>query len=217
MIITKKKDLQDIVKSLETTGAKSVHLFGCDSCAEQCKTGGPDELREMTENLTEKGYEVTGTSLIDETCYNQVVRKAFRLKPEIKESDAVLVLSCGAGVKTVADNADASQPVLPALDSTFLASVKSIGRFFQGCSLCGDCVLDKTAGVCPHTDCPKSLLNGPCGGVVNGKCEVYMENDCAWVKIYQRLEKQGRLNMMMRFQPPKDHSANAHPSSVLLR
>ena len=38
--------------------------------------------------------------------------------------------------------------------------------------MCGDCVLDKTAGICPVTTCPKGLLNGPCGGMWDGMCEV---------------------------------------------
>ncbi len=41
-------------------------------------------------------------------------------------------------------------------------------------------------------DCSKSLVNGQCGGAKNGKCEIDPKKDCAWEKIYQRLEKQGR-------------------------
>lgn len=217
MIITKKKDIADILKSIERTGAKKVHLFGCDTCAEQCKTGGAPELKETAALLEEKGYTVTGTSLVDETCYNQLVRREFRQQEALKDAEAILVLSCGAGVKTVTDNARADQPVLPALDSMFLASVERVGRFFQGCSLCGDCVLEYTAGICPHTDCPKSLLNGPCGGVDNGKCEVIRENDCAWVRIYNKLKEQERLELMRETIPAKDHSATQHPIKVTLR
>ena len=39
----------------------------------------------------------------------------------------------------------------------------------------------------------QSLVNGQCGGAKNGKCEVDGDKDCAWEKIYRRLEKQGRL------------------------
>jgi hypothetical protein len=99
----------------------------------------------------------------------------------------------------------------------FLASVERVGRFFQGCSLCGDCVLEYTAGICPHTDCPKSLLNGPCGGVDNSKCEVIRENDCAWVRIYNKLKEQGRLDLMEETISAKDHSVTQHPTKVTLR
>ena len=217
MIITEKKPIEEITGPLRHAKARSVYLFGCNSCAEQCKTGGEPELKEMTETLTKEGFEVTGNSLPDETCYHQIVKKDFRLRPEIKASDAVVVLACGAGVKVVADNAAEAQPVLPALDSKFLASVERVGRFFEGCSLCGECVLDSTGGICPHTDCPKGLLNGPCGGVADGYCEINTDNECAWIRIYNRLKAQGRLDIMRAFTPPKDRSNSINPRQMLLR
>jgi len=215
MIITKKKDIEEILASLQ--GKKSVYLFGCDSCAEQCSTGGEKELKEMTRLLEEAGIRVLGANLPAETCYRQLVLKAYREDENLKAAEAVLVLACGAGVRTVADVADESQPVLPTLDSHFLATVERVGRFFEGCSLCGECVLAATGGICPHTECPKSLLNGPCGGVADGMCEVNIECECAWVRIYRRLEKQGRLNLLMKIAEPKDHSVGIRPRKVLLR
>lgn len=215
MIITKTKDLQKIVEALK--GKKTVYLFGCDSCAEQCHTGGRKELDEMARLLAEKGFQVIGSSLVPETCYRQYVLKEYRMKDGIGKADAVLVLACGAGVRTVADVAEETQPVLPALDSMFLATVERQGRFFEGCSLCGECVLIETGGICPHTECPKGLLNGPCGGVVDGMCEVNPECTCAWVRIYERLKKQGRLGHMKKIAGPKDYSVGVRPRKVLLR
>ncbi|MFQ5465866.1 MAG: methylenetetrahydrofolate reductase C-terminal domain-containing protein [Thermodesulfobacteriota bacterium] len=215
MIITTKKDPEEVIGHLE--GRRSVYLFGCNSCAEQCQTGGEKELKEMSALLAGRGFEVLGYSLVDETCYSQLVAREYRRRPELKEADSVVVLSCGAGVKTVAEVAEEDQPVIPALDSLFLASVERVGRFFEGCSLCGECVLAVTGAICPHTECPKGLLNGPCGGVAAGKCEVDMENDCAWVKIYRRLKAQGRLDVMKKVAPPKDHSCRRQPRKVLLR
>lgn len=215
MIITEKKTPEEILEYLGP--ARSVYLFGCNSCAEQCQTGGERELKEMVRFLEEKGFEVRGYSIVDETCYRQLILREYRQKPEIKDADTVLVLACGAGVKTVADVAPESQPVIPALDSMFLASVERYGRFFEGCSLCGNCVLAVTGAICPHTDCAKGLLNGPCGGVVDGKCEVDVENDCAWVKIYNRLKAQNRLDVMRKVSAPKDHSGGVKPRKVLLR
>lgn len=215
MIITRRKKIDKILSSLE--GAKSVHLFGCNSCAEQCHTGGKNELDEMASLLKEKGFDISGVSLVDETCYNQLVRKEFRLSKAVKEADTILVLSCGAGVKIVAENAEKAQLVIPALDTLFLASVDRHGRFFEGCSLCGECVLGETAGICPHTQCPKVLLNGPCGGVVDGKCEVNIDCECAWLKIYTKLNEQGRLHLLEKISPPKDHSGSTQPRKVLLK
>ncbi len=215
MIITEKKKKEEIVGALK--GSKKVYLFGCGSCAEQCQTGGKKELDAMAGFLSKEGYEVTGSSMVDETCYRQLVLKEFKHKKEIQDSDSILVLACGAGVKTVADVAEETKPVLAALDSIFLASVERYGRFFEGCSLCGECLLSDTAGICPHTDCPKGLLNGPCGGVVNGQCEVDTENACAWVRIYKRLKAQGRLHLMKKMRPLKDHSKAVRPRSRLMR
>lgn len=215
MIITKKKEFGKVLDSLK--GKKSVYIFGCDSCAEQCKTGGQQEISEMKALLEENGIKVLGSSLPAETCYRQLILKAYRDDKEAAGAEAVLVLACGAGVRTVADAADETQPVYPGLDSFFLATVERYGRFFEGCSLCGECVLSETGGICPHTECPKGLLNGPCGGVANGMCEVYMENECAWVRIYKRLKVQGRADLLRKTAAPKDHSVGTRPRNVLLR
>jgi hypothetical protein len=50
------------------------------------------------------------------------------------------------------------------------------------------------------------MLNGPCGGSTNGKCEVNSELDCAWVRIYDLLKKQGKLKTLLSIQKPKDWS-----------
>ena len=78
------------------------------------------------------------------------------------------------------------------------------------CGGCGNCVLDKTAGICPIVRCSKSLLNGPCGGSQDGKCEVNSEIDCAWQLIYDRLKAQGRLETLEEIEPPKDWSSARH-------
>ena len=62
------------------------------------------------------------------------------------------------------------------------------------------------------TMCPKSLVNGPCGGSKDGKCETSDERDCAWALIYDRLTKQGRLDIMYELCPLKDYSAQLHPA-----
>ena len=54
------------------------------------------------------------------------------------------------------------------------------------CQMCGQCVLHNTGMTCPMT-CPKSLRNGPCGGVRNnGNCEVIPEMTCVWVTAWER-------------------------------
>ena len=58
-----------------------------------------------------------------------------------------------------------------------------------GCHMCGQCVLHSTGMTCPMT-CPKTLRNGPCGGVrPDGGCEVMPEMRCVWLKGWERSRK----------------------------
>ena len=132
---------------------------------------------------------------------------------EVEAADAVLVLSCGAGVQTVAESV--KKPVFPGLESAFLGNVQRRGVFEERCQMCGDCVLDKTAGICPVTTCPKGLLNGPCGGMWDGMCEVMTDHECAHVKIRERLSEQGRSRRGVI--AAKDYSAKRGPGSVNMR
>jgi hypothetical protein len=81
---------------------------------------------------------------------------------------------------------------------------------FEKCQACGDCVLDKTQGVCPIARCSKSMLNGPCGGSQGGKCEVDPDTDCGWQLIYDRLNSLGKSGFMDDIMPPKDWSTAGH-------
>jgi hypothetical protein len=82
--------------------------------------------------------------------------------------------------------------------------------------MCGDCVLDRTAGICPVTTCPKGLLNGPCGGMWNGMCEVVADRECTHVLIRRRLAEQGRAAKAGPL-PAKDYSKKLKPGRVDLR
>jgi hypothetical protein len=76
-------------------------------------------------------------------------------------------------------------------------------------------VLAETGGICPVTICAKGLVNGPCGGTRKGKCEVDPEKDCAWVLIFNRLKKLGRLERMKRTLPPKKYSVQKYPAKIV--
>jgi hypothetical protein len=69
-------------------------------------------------------------------------------------------------------------------------------------------VLGITGGICPIARCSKSLLNGPCGGSEDGHCEIDPEVSCAWQLIYDRLSGQGRLDMLLTLQEPKNWSTS---------
>jgi len=71
-----------------------------------------------------------------------------------------------------------------------------------GCQACGNCVLEYTEYVCPQT-CPKSQRNGPCGGTLNGQCEVE-DKQCVWVTAYERARDGGRLEELKTYVPPRN-------------
>jgi hypothetical protein len=119
------------------------------------------------------------------------------------------VMSCALGVQRVGSYIE--KPVIPALDTLFIGVEDSPGYFHEVCDQCGHCVLGYTAGICPITACHKGLLNGPCGGTNNGKCEVDKEKDCAWTLIYNRLKAQNRLDIMKKYQPPRNSHVVPRP------
>jgi len=212
MIITQRKPMEDLLAMLE--GVQKVALVGCGNCAAACQTGGENEVREMKALLESKGIEVVGTLVPEECCHKMLVKKELKALRD-SGAQAILGMACGDGVQTVADNAEV--PVYPANDTLFLGQIERVGIFHEYCRMCGDCVLGETGGICPVTRCAKGLVNGPCGGQKNGKCEVDPENDCAWILIYKRLEKLGQLHKLTGPVPDRDHDRMAHPRHINLR
>jgi hypothetical protein len=212
MIITEQKELPEIVRSLE--GSRKVFLVGCGVCATTWGTGGERETAEMEAKLVDSGFESTGWFVSEESaCDARMTRRQLRTHKEaVASADALLVLSCGAGVQTVAELTD--RPVFPALNTLFLARIQNLRASDERCRLCGACILAETAAICPITLCPKGLSNGPCGGYEDGKCEVDRERDCAWVAIYERMDAQGRIEQFAEIREPKDWREDGHPSSV---
>jgi hypothetical protein len=128
-----------------------------------------------------------------------------------RQAQAIIVLACGLGVQSVKDNDRLGLDVVPGCDTIFGAVVNAKGDLFEKCSLCGACVLDTTFGVCPVTLCPKGLMNGPCGGVNKGKCEVNGERDCAWVLIYRHAQERGQVSALQAVRPPRNHRKSVKP------
>lgn len=208
--ITRQKPFEEILEniSLDTR----VFIVGCGTCATLCHTGGVDEVAAMAEKLTVAGKIVTGAAVPPTGCDEVTgeMKQAFR--NELRAADVVLVMSCAFGVQTTASQL--KKPVVPALDTLFIGKEGPAGQYSEICMQCGECVLVDTAGICPVTACHKGLLNGPCGGTNNGKCEVGNGRECAWTLIYNRLRSQGRLDRMKRYHAPKAHNAVLRPGII---
>jgi len=215
MIITEQKPLQEILESLKEY--RKIFLVGCGECATTCKTGGKDELLKMQQELEKHGKSVLGTCIPDAPCLaSQIKTELAKNMQALKEAEAILVLACGLGVQSGKDNDKIGLAVLPACNTLFGAVMDAQGNFYEKCSLCGECVLDITGGICPITLCPKGLLNGPCGGVDRGKCEVDKDKDCAWVLIYKELEKKKKLHTLKEIQKPKDFKKMTRPHKLII-
>ncbi len=212
MIITQKKPMEELLAMLE--GTKKVAIVGCANCAAACQTGGEKEIQEMKALLESQGIEVAATVLPEECCHKMLVKKETKVLRDCG-AEAIVGMACGDGVQTVADNIPL--PIYPANNTVFLGQVERVGMFHEYCRMCGDCVLGSTGGICPITKCAKSLVNGPCGGQKNGKCEVDPENDCAWIQIYNRLVSLGQEHLLLKPRPDKDHGNVSYPRHINLR
>lgn len=219
-IITKKKPFEEVLGALKNVN--KIGLVSCGSCAAMCQTGGTEGAKEMAEKLEQEGFEIVITIVPEEVCDNRVMMKDFRkIDEELGEIDAILTLSCGLGVASIIQVLSKKHPDIPVFISNnteFMGMTERIGRFYMRCRGCGDCLLNETGGICPITTCAKSLMNGPCGGMVRGKCEVgNYEKDCGWVLIFNRLKELGRLDLFNKLRDPIDWSESGHQREVVWR
>lgn len=212
MIISEAKPLPEILQSLE--GEQSVFIVGCKGCAEACQTGGEAQVLEMKQQLAAEGKRVVGHTVIDFLCDKALVK--FRLKahePTIKSADSLLVMTCGLGVQATAAVVD--KVTHPACNVVNVGGARGEWRGEERCLECGDCLLDYTGGICPLTACTKSLINGPCGGAKDGRCEFEPDvRECGWERIYNRLKMLGRLDKMRVVLEPKDYAKMRPPEHL---
>ncbi len=202
--ITEQKPLEEIMQCLDRS--KSVYLIGCGTCATMLHTGGKSEVLEMKDKLEAAGKKVTGWMVIPTACDELTKAALIENAQAIEAADSILVMSCAFGVQTV--NFYTDKPAYPALNTLFIGKEERPGYFIEVCMQCGDCVLAQTAGICPLVRCAKSLLNGPCGGSVEGKCEIDPDTPCAWQLIYDRLAALGQLDKLEEIEPIKDWSTS---------
>ena len=85
----------------------------------------------------------------------------------------------------------------------FAAIERAVKGPLFGCRMCGNCLLQETALICPM-ECPKGLRNGPCGGSTPERCYVDESRPCIWYKIYDRSFKLGREALLLEVLPPMD-------------
>jgi len=216
MIVTEKKNIAELLENVKDY--KRFFLLGCSECATLCGTGGEPELKAMKETLEAEGKEVKGAFVAKTGC--QVLGTKIELKgfkEALDDVDCVIVMSCGAGTQSAVEIFP-NKAVYPSNNSLFLGNMTRLQMFDERCSLCGECLLDKTGGICPLTACPKGILNGPCGGTSDGNCEVSPDIKCAWVRIYERMKNIDRLDVLKKTViDAKDWSKSQKPRRLVAR
>jgi ferredoxin len=196
----------------------SILVVGCDSCVAECAAGGRRETELLAAALTlsfqrDGLHPVITESCLDRQCVDEFIERIAHLVPE---HEAILSLGCGAGVQALA-RVYTDKPVIPALDTLFIGETEMRGVWRENCLACGRCKLGHFGGVCPVTRCSKRLMNGPCGGSKDGKCEVNPEIPCGWRLIIDRLTALGELDRLDEYVPPVDWSTShsGGPRSVI--
>ena len=179
------------------------------------KTGGIDQVLEMKDRLQQLGKRVSGWTVIPTACDEMTEVAMKENSRAIESASCILAMPCALGVHRL--SLYIHRPIIPALDTLFIAVEDTPGFFHEVCAQCGQCILGETAGICPITACHKGLVNGPCGGTNNGKCEVDKEKDCAWTLIYRRLSEQGRLDLMRKYHPPRNFQVVPRPRTMKIQ
>jgi ferredoxin len=206
MITAVQKPFEEIVEAIQDY--EKLLIIGCGTCVTVCMAGGEKEVGILASTLrlanTKNGVSM---EIQEDTIERQCDKEFFdAVKEKVEWADAILSMACGVGVQFCSEVFQGKR-VLPALNTKFYGTTEQQGLWTERCAGCGTCVLADFGGVCPIARCSKSLLNGPCGGSQDGKCEIDPETlDCGWQLIFDRMKTLGLLHKLEENQPIKDWS-----------
>ncbi|MDA3834083.1 MAG: methylenetetrahydrofolate reductase C-terminal domain-containing protein [Spirochaetales bacterium] len=207
MIIAQKKPIKEIIGEIKDY--KRILVLGCNECVTVCEAGGKKEVEVLASALriyyTSRGEE---RRIDEETLERQCDHEYLEeIRGRMDNYDAVISLACGVGVQFTAENY-LTFPVIPGVNTICLGANEDRGVWTERCQACGSCILARTGGICPVSRCAKRVLNGPCGGSSNGKCEISKDLDCVWQLIVDRLKALGKLDDYETIAPIKDWSTD---------
>jgi len=215
MIVAEPKTLDEIKAMVDSYDR--VLMVGCGTCVEVCLTGG-DRAVNLAATALRLARKVDGREI--EIGEQTVLRQCdFEYLDGVKDADkyqAIVSLACGVGIQGIARKFP-NVPVLPGVNTTFMGFNEEYGYYTEMCKGCGECILHLTGGICPVARCAKSLLNGPCGGTNNGKCEIGSDKDCGWVLIYNKMEQMGTLDKFKEINSAKNYQKAGNIRSMDLR
>ena len=211
MIVGERKPLSEVKGFVE--GYRKVLIVGCGTCATVCFAGGETEVEILGSALRIAFLREGKEKEILQDCVTRQCEPEFVEQVTQRVSnehiEAVLSLACGVGVNFVAEKLE-DVPIFPGIDTKFFGATVEPGVWVEMCAGCGDCTVHLTGGICPVARCSKSILNGPCGGSSDGKCEISPDVDCAWTLIIERMKKLGTLDHLTQIFEPRDWSTSRH-------
>ncbi|MBW2653864.1 MAG: methylenetetrahydrofolate reductase C-terminal domain-containing protein [Deltaproteobacteria bacterium] len=207
MIIAEKKPIEEIID--EVKDFDRILILGCNECVTVCEAGGKKEVEILASALRmyfiNKGSEKkVDEKTLERQCDHEYLEE---LRSTIDDYDAIVSLACGVGVQFAAEKY-LTTPLIPGVNTVCLGANEARGLWTERCQACGSCVLARTGGICPVSRCAKRVLNGPCGGSTNGKCEISKEVDCAWQLIIDRLKALDKMGDYEKVAPIKDWSTD---------
>lgn len=207
MIVAERKPIEEIIAEIEPFG--NILILGCNECVTVCEAGGKKEVAVLASALRmhflKEGRDVHVDEItLERQCDHEYLEE---VRGNMDQYDAVVSMACGVGVQFTAEDYP-NMPVFPGVNTCFMGATEERGVWTERCQGCGQCILASTGSICPIARCAKRLLNGPCGGASNGKCEVGKDNMCAWQLIISRLEALGRMDEYERLSPLKDWSSD---------
>jgi len=207
MIVADKKPIEEIIEDIKPY--ERILILGCNECVTVCEAGGKKEVGILASALRmyflSQGRDVTiDEKTLERQCDHEYLEE---LRADIDKYDAVVSLACGVGVQFMAETYFTT-PVFPGVNTCFMGVTEERGRWSERCQGCGQCILSRTGGICPVSRCAKRLMNGPCGGSSNGKCEINKEVICAWQLIIERVKALGKMETYEVLSPIKDWSTD---------
>ncbi len=207
MIVADRKPFDEIMGMIES--CERILLVGCNECVTVCAAGGAKEVALLASQIRMKRKAEGRPVEVDEKTLERQCDPEYvnALAETLEGYDAVLSIACGCGVQLIAETCRGLR-VLPGLNTRFMGVTEEHGMWAERCQGCGDCVLDRTGGICPVTRCAKSIMNGPCGGSQNGECELRQDTPCAWQLIIDRLKASGELSRYGEIAKPRDWSTS---------
>jgi ferredoxin len=201
MIVAEPKPVKEIVEMVKD--AVRVLVVGCKGCVTVCNVGGAKEAAILASALriarrNDESF-VADSHTLERQCDPEYIAE---LEDIVGSYDAVISLACGVGPQFLSERYP-SVRVFPGVDTRFIGGAVDHGIWSERCAGCGTCVVHFFGGLCPIARCSKSLMNGPCGGSNNGKCEISKDVDCIWDIIVTKMMEQKRINELLEFKPPK--------------